>query len=344
MHNRRALLAAPFLLAAPPAFGQALPTPPRPAAPPAHPAPRPPREKSAFERFLDGVAEEARRGGVSPATLQTAFAGLQPNARVLELDKRQPEFTLTWDQYRDRVLPPQRLANGRQQFQQNRLLLEAIAGQYRVAPGLPVAIWGLETNFGGNTGGFGTIESLATLAYEGRRAEFFRRELMAALRILHAGHVPFSHMRGSWAGAMGQPQFMPTSFERFAVDFDGDGHRNIWDSRADALASIASYLARNGAGWRWGEPWAREVVLPAGFDLEITGREKRRPMQEWLDLGVRAADGQPLPALEAAILPPDGPASTQVFAVFANFNAIRRYNPSNFYALAVGLLADAVSA
>ena len=151
-------------------------------------------------------------------------------------------------------------------------------------------------------------------------------------------------MKGSWAGAMGQPQFMPSSFLRFAVDFDGDGHANIWDSRSDALASISNYLARNGAGWRMGEPWLREVLLPPGFDLEQTGREKRRPMQEWLAAGVRALDGTALPALEAAVLLPDLPngPSRQAYMVFANFNAIRRYNPSNFYALAVGLLAEGV--
>jgi membrane-bound lytic murein transglycosylase B len=274
--------------------------------------------------------------------LQAAFNGLTPNARVLELDGRQPEFTLTWEQYRDRVLPPTRIEQGRRLFRDNRTLLEAISTSFQVAPQLPIAIWGMETNFGSNTGGFGVIEALATLAYDGRRKEFFRRELISALRILNGNHVPLSHMKGSWAGAMGQPQFMPSSFERYAVDFDGDGHRNIWDSRADALASIANYLARS--GWRWGEPWAREVILPAVFDIEQTGREKRRPVQEWVNAGVRSLDGTALPATEAAVLLPDAPngPSGQAFMVFNNFNAIRRYNPSNFYALAVGMLAEAV--
>jgi membrane-bound lytic murein transglycosylase B len=348
MQNRRALLAAaPLLLAARAALAQTtVPTPPRPPqAPqphrPAQPA-APKREKTAFERFLDGVAEEAKKAGVAQPTLTAAFHGLAPNARVLELDGRQPEFTLTWEQYRDRVVPQARIEQGRRLFQQNRVLLDAISTRFGVAPQLPVAIWGMETNYGGNTGGFGVIEALATLAYEGRRKAFFRTELLAALKILHAGHVPLSHMKGSWAGAMGQPQFMPTSFERYAVDFDGDGHRNIWDSRADALASIANYLARS--GWRSGEPWIREVVLPAGFDIEQTGREKRRQVQEWLAAGVRSLDGTALPALEAAVLLPDTPngPSRQAFMVFNNFNAIRRYNPSNFYTLGVGLLADAV--
>lgn len=346
MSHRRALLAlagTALLPAAAPA--QNLPTPPRPphAAPPHRPQ-APAREKTAFERFLDGVAEESRRGGVRAPVLEAAFRGLAPNARVLELDGRQPEFTLTWEQYRDRVLPQSRIDRGRQLFRENRTLLEGIATRYQVAPQLPVAIWGMETNYGTNTGGFNVIEALATLAYDGRRKAFFRGELLSALKILNANHVPLSHMKGSWAGAMGQPQFMPSSFLRFAVDFDGDGHANIWDSRADALASIGNYLARNGAGWRYGEPWVREVALPPGFDTEQTGREKTRPVQEWLSAGVRTLDGSRLPATEAAVLLPDlgnGP-STQAFIVFANFNAIRRYNPSNFYALAVGLLAEAV--
>ncbi len=356
MQNRRALLAAaPLLLAARAGLAQGqnqgqnqgqVPTPPRPPqAPPAHrPAPpaAPKREKTAFEHFLDGVAEDAKKAGVSSNTLTAAFRGLAPNARVLELDGRQPEFTLTWEQYRDRVVPQARIDQGRRLFQQNRTLLDAISTRFGVAPQLPVAIWGMETNYGGNTGGFSVIEALATLAYDGRRKAFFRTELLAALKILHARHVPLAHMKGSWAGAMGQPQFMPTSFERFAVDFDGDGHRNIWDSRADALASIANYLARS--GWRSGEPWIREVVLPAGFDIEQTGRDKKRQVQEWLNAGVRSRDGATLPALEAAVLLPDAPngPSRQAFMVFNNFNAIRRYNPSNFYTLGVGLLADAV--
>ena len=344
MSHRRALLALAGASLMP--FDARAQTPPRPPHAPAaphaaHPTP-PRREKTPFERFLDGVGEDAKKAGVTQTTLAAAFRNLAPNARVLELDGRQPEFTLTWEQYRDRVVPQGRIDRGRQLFRENRVLLDAISTRFGVAPQLPVAIWGMETNYGGNTGGFSVIEALATLAYDGRRKAFFRTELLAALKILHAGHVPLAHMKGSWAGAMGQPQFMPTSFERFAVDFDGDGHRNIWDSRADALASIANYLARN--GWRSGEPWIREVLLPQGFDIEQTGREKKRQVQEWLNAGVRSLDGGALPALEAAVLLPDAPngPSNQAFMVFNNFGAIRRYNPSNFYSLGVGLLADAV--
>jgi membrane-bound lytic murein transglycosylase B len=205
-----------------------------------------------------------------------------------------------------------------------------------------VAIWGLETSYGGFTGTFNTIEALATLAWDGRRAAFFRAELLAALRILEKGDIAPDRMRGSHAGAMGHPQFMPSSFERLAVDFDGDGRRDIWDDRADALASIANYLAQS--GWRYDERWGREVLLPAGFDPSQAGRDSRRPLSEWTRMGVTTADGSELPplAMQTAILLPAGTGG-QAFAVYDNFNVIRRYNPSDYYALVVGLLSDRVT-
>ncbi len=295
-----------------------------------------------FEAFLEGVRNEARRQGVSQATLSRALSGIRPNDRVLELDRRQPEFTQTWEQYRDARLSTARIDAGRRAFIENRPTLEAVQARFRVSPRVVVAIWGLETNYGGFTGNFNVIESLATLAWDGRRSAYFRNELLAALKILDGGHVAPDRMRGSWAGAMGHPQFMPSNFERLAVDMDGDGRRNIWDSRADALGSIANYLARS--GWREEELWGREVVLPPGFNPEDARRENTKPLREWVRLGVRRPDGTSLPALdlEAAILLPGGPAG-QAFAVYPNFNVIRRYNPSNFYALAVGLLSDRVA-
>jgi membrane-bound lytic murein transglycosylase B len=294
-----------------------------------------------FDAFLDGLRADARRAGVSQATLNRAFAGLQPNDRVLELDRRQPEFTQTWEQYRDARLSQQRIDAGRRAFADNRATLEAVQARFSVSPRIVTAIWGLETNYGGFTGNMNVIQSLATLAWDGRRASYFRNELIAALRILEAGHVTPDRMRGSWAGAMGHPQFMPSNFDRLAVDMDGDGRRDIWDNRADALGSIGNYLARS--GWRDDELWGREVVLPPGFDPEQASRTNTRPLREWVRMGVRRPDGQALPALdmEAAILIP-GP-SGQAFAIYHNFNVIRRYNPSNFYALAVGLLSDRVA-
>jgi membrane-bound lytic murein transglycosylase B len=312
------------------------------AAPAALAAPRAEAATQSFEAFLDGVRAEARRAGVSPATLQRALSGIRPNDRVLELDRRQPEFTQTWEQYRDARLSQARIDGGRRAFADNRATLEGVQARFRVNPRVVVAIWGLETNYGGFTGNFNVVESLATLAWDGRRSAYFRNELLAALKILDGGHVAPDRMRGSWAGAMGHPQFMPSNFDRLAVDMDGDGRRDIWDNRADALGSIGNYLARS--GWREEELWGREVVLPAGFDPNDARRDNTRPLRDWVRMGVRRPDGTALSALdiETAILLPGG-AGGQAFAVYPNFNVIRRYNPSNFYALAVGMLSDRVA-
>ncbi|WP_431285477.1 lytic murein transglycosylase [Humitalea sp. 24SJ18S-53] len=315
-----------------PASAQPVPGQPSPAQ----------RGGQSFAQFLDGVRAEARRAGVSQATLNRALSNIRPQDRVLELDRRQPEFTLTWEQYRDRQISQTRIDRGRQIYADNRSLLEAIGARYRVNPRVVVAIWGMETNYGSFTGNFNVVEALATLAWEGRRATFFRAELMAALRILDAGNVTPERMRGSWAGAMGQPQFMPTSYERLAVDFDGDGRRDIWDSRGDALGSIANYLARS--GWQEDQRWGREAVLPASFDPTDARLDNKRPLRDWARAGVRTSDGAALPVadFDASVLLPGG-ANGQAFIVYPNFGAIRRYNPSTFYALGVGLLSDRVA-
>ncbi len=321
MFTRRAALALPLVLAAPPASAQA----------------------ESFDAFLNGVRAEARRGGVSPATLQRALSGLRPNDRVLELDRRQAEFTQTWPQYRDARLSATRIENGRRAMLENRATLSAIQQRFRVEPRVVVAIWGIETSYGGFTGTYNVVEALATLAWEGRRAAFFRAELLAALRILDAGNVSVERMRGSHAGAMGHPQFMPTSFERLAVDFDGDGRRDIWDSRADALGSIANYLARS--GWRDPDPWGFEVRLPAGMAMEGLDHRNQRPMADWARMGLRHFDGGSLPNHGgdwAVVIPGFTRGDTQSFLVGQNFMAIRRYNPSNFYATAVGMLSDRI--
>lgn len=291
-----------------------------------------------YEDFLNGVREEARRAGISRLTISRALTGLKPLDRVLELDRKQPEFTLTWEQYRDRQLTATRIDRGRQIAADSRQLLEQIGIRYRVQPRAVMAIWGMETNYGSFTGNFFVVEALATLAWDGRRSAYFRKELMAALKILDEGHVTPERMKGSWAGAMGQPQFMPTNFDRLAVDFDGDGKRDIWDNRADALGSIAHYLARS--GWREDERWGREVLLPAGFDTGLLGLGTKRALREWARLGVQGSDGSALPALEmeASVLQPSP--GGQAFVVYANFGVIRRYNPSTYYALAVGMLSD----
>jgi membrane-bound lytic murein transglycosylase B len=296
-----------------------------------------------FQGFLAGLRAEARHAGISGATLDRAFAGVQPNQKVLERERHQPEFTLTWVQYRDLLITDQRIANGRVAWQQNRQLLARVQARFDVDPGVIVGIWGLESSFGTGMGDFHVVEALATLAWEGRRPGFFRGELIAALRILDSGDVTPARMTGSYAGAMGQPQFMPSSYLRYAVDFEGDGRRDIWTSRPDVLGSIANYLARS--GWHGGAAWGQKVTLPAVLDVASAGRGDRRPVGEWARQGVRPADGRTLasPDAQAALLLPDG-AGGEAFLVYANFATIRRYNPSDFYALAIGLLGDAVVA
>ncbi|HLY90256.1 MAG TPA: lytic murein transglycosylase [Acetobacteraceae bacterium] len=260
-----------------------------------------------FQSFLADMRSQARRAGIAPATLDRAFAGLQPNQKVLDRDNHQPEFTLTWAKYRAMLITDQRIASGRAAYQQNRALFARVRDVYGVDPGVILGIWGLESSFGTGMGDFHVIEALATLAWEGRRASFFRGELMAALHILDHGDVTPAHMMGSYAGAMGQPQFMPSSYLRYAVDFEGSGKRDIWTSKPDVLASIANYLKQS--GWHGGEPWGEQV---SGQQTGTAGK----------------------------LVQPDGPGG-ESFVVFGNFNAIRRYNPSDYYALAVGLLGDA---
>ena len=311
------------------------------AAAPAVLAARANAASDSFQGFLAGLRAEARRAGIAPATLDDALSGLAPNQKVIDRDRRQPEFTMTWAQYRDLLVTDQRIQAGRAAYRQNRALFAAVENRYGVSPGVIAGIWGLESSFGTKTGDFRVVEALATLAWEGRRTSFFRSELIAALKILDAGDVSSGRMTGSYAGAMGQPQFMPSSYLRYAVDFEGNGRRDIWSSVPDVLASIANYLARS--GWRAGETWGQPAIVPAGFDEYRAGRDNRLPLSEWTRLGVRPLDGRLAapPSAQAAVLLPDG-AGGDAFLAYGNFTAIRRYNPSDLYAIAIGLLGDRV--
>jgi membrane-bound lytic murein transglycosylase B len=293
-----------------------------------------------FQGFLNGFRTEARRAGISSATLDRAFAGVSVNQKVLERDHHQPEFTMTWTRYRALVVTDSRIVNGRAAVAANRGLFQRVEQRYGVDTGVIAGIWGLESSFGTGTGDFRVVEALATLAWEGRRASFFRGELLAALKILDHGDVTPAAMTGSYAGAMGQPQFMPTSYLRYAVDFDGHGRRDIWTSKPDVLGSIANYLAES--GWRSGQTWGQQVVVPPG--MEVAGREVKHPLAEWTRSGVRPLEGRWVASGDtlAGLVAPDG-AGGESFAVFGNFAAIRRYNPSDYYALAVGLIGDQVA-
>src|SRR5215471_659755 len=294
-----------------------------------------------FGTWLAGVRQEAIAQGLRPQSVARALAGVHQIDRVLELDRRQPETTLTFEQYIDLVVSADRLEEGRERLRENRPLLEQVSRRYGVQPRFIVALWGIESNYGKRSGDFHEISALATLAYDGRRSAYFRKELMAAIKIVDQGWIRPEDMLGSWAGAMGQCQFMPSSYLQFAVSFSGDGRRDIWHRREDIFASIANYLAHS--GWHGDETWGRRVLLPTGFDTSLAGPSNRKPLAEWQRLGIRAIDGRDLMTRErdAALLLPDGPTGPALLA-FDNFRATLRWNNSSYFAAAVGYLADGV--
>ena len=291
-----------------------------------------------FARWVTGFRAAARAAGISEATLHVAFDDVHYLPRVVELDRAQPEFTRTvWD-YLDSAVSPQRVALGQDKLLQLRSEADAAAARYGVPSSIVVAIWGIESNYGGNYGDIPTIDALATLGFEGRREEWARGQLLAALKILQSGDIARPNMIGSWAGAMGQTQFLPSVFLAYAVDADGDGRRDIWGSMADVVASTANFLARS--GWQAGQPWGTEVRLPPGFDVGRADAELRQSSAQWAAEGVRTIDGAPLPELTAASIVLPAGARGPAFLVGPNFRAILRYNNSTSYALAVGLLAQ----
>ncbi len=294
-----------------------------------------------FATWLGGVRKEALANGIRPATLDRALTGLQPIARVLELDQRQPEHVLDFADYLRRVVNDDRIATARRRLAENRAVLREIGAKYGVQPSFIVALWGIESDFGRLTGGFPVIGALATLAYDGRRSAFFRGELLDALKIVDEGDITPEAMRGSWAGAMGQSQFMPSSFLAYAVDYRGAGRRDIWTNREDVFASIANYLSR--VGWHADETWGRPVQLPPGFDRALAGIETRKSLAAWARLGIRRRDGGRLPAraLDASLILPGGP-DGPAFLVYDNFRTILKWNSSLFFATAVGHLADSM--
>ena len=294
-----------------------------------------------FTQWREGVRNEALSLGISPATFEAAFADVEPIPRIIELDRSQPEVTLTFAQYVERVVPESRVAKGRELLAEHRDLLKPIGREYGVPPRFIVALWGIETNFGQYLGGFPVIAALATLAHDGRRSAYFRQELLNALRILEDGHITTDAMMGSWAGAMGQSQFMPSSFVRYAVDHDGDGKRDIWGTQGDVFASAANYLAQT--GWRAGETWGRHVALPAGFDHALAGLEVKKTLAEWQALGLRRADGGDLPqaAISGSVVLPGGEGGP-AYLVYDNYRTIMRWNRSFYFATSVGLLADGI--
>jgi membrane-bound lytic murein transglycosylase B len=299
-------------------------------------------QSSDFGTWLDGLRQEAGARGIAAATVEAALVGLEPIPRVIDLDRRQPEGTIKFSSYRQRVVSAQRVADGKVRLRENRDLLDRVATRFGVQSRFVVALWGIETSYGRATGDYPVIAALATLAWDGRRSAFFRAELIDALTILDQGHISPARLRGSWAGAMGQTQFMPSSFLKYAVDFDGDGRRDIWTTRADVFASAANYLA--GVGWKGDQTWGRAVRLPARLDRSLIGLETGKSLDEWRALGISRSDGGALPQraeIVASLVQPDG-AGTAAFLVYDNFRAILRWNRSSYFALSVGELADKI--
>lgn len=295
-----------------------------------------------FKRWISRFRSTALRQGISKTTFDQAFRNISYNSDVIRKDRNQSEFTKQIWEYLDSAVSETRVRNGKDALRKNKRVLQSIEAHYGVDKEIVAAIWGLESAYGKFRGDVPVIEALATLAYDGRRGAFFEKQLIAALKIIQSGDVRARNMTGSWAGAMGHTQFIPTSFLAYAVDGTGDGKRDIWsDNPADALASTAAYLAR--FGWRKGHPWGVEVRLPDSFDYSHSGSRVQKSVAQWAALGVRDVYGKKVSDYgSASILLPAG-AQGAVFMIFHNFKVIERYNQADAYVIAVGHLADQIS-
>jgi len=297
-------------------------------------------QQQSFDDWLAELRAEAAGLGISEATLAALDDLEEPLPRVLELDGSQPEFVQTFTRYLSLRVTDRQVARGQQLLRQHATLLEQVRQRYGVQPQYLAAFWAVESNFGNNTGGFSVLQALATLAYDPRRADFFRSQMLTALRIIDDGHISADSMSGSWAGAMGQLQFMPSVFYQHGVDGDGDGRIDIWNSLPDIFYSAANFLSKS--GWKGDERWGREVLLPRDFDFSLAGTQTRKPLQEWRDLGLRQTSGAPIPVaadMQASVVIPAG-AQGPAFLTYDNFRVTRVYNTPIFYALTVGHLAD----
>lgn len=298
-----------------------------------------------FRPWLDNFRSEARQAGISQDTINTALGGtVEYLPSVIELDRKQPEGRMTFAEYKKKIVSQLRIDQGRAMYRKHRALLEDVSAKYGVQPQYIVALWGIETSYGKITGNFSIVNSLATLAHDGRRGEFFRGELLNALKIIDEGHITASAMKGSWAGAMGQCQFMPSSFLAYAQDYNGDGRRDIWNTQEDVFASMANYLAKS--GWKGDERWGRLVSVPQNIDQSIMGREHKRTLAQWQSMGVTLPNGAPIPVVDgmrASLVAPDGFPGGPVYLTYDNYDVIMKWNRSTYFATSVGLLADKIA-
>lgn len=298
-----------------------------------------------FKSWLSAFETEAvQKHGISQQVLDKVFTpSFKPIPRIIELDRKQPERTMTFENYLNKIVNQTRKDKAAQKAQDYHNILSQVENEYGVDRQFVVALWGIETNFGQNMGGYHVPQALATLAYDGRRASYFRNELIKSLKILQQGNVTHDNFLGSWAGAMGQVQFMPSSFYHYAVDENGDGRRDIWTTKEDVFGSAANYLAKN--GWKKGEPWGYEVIVPANFDRGFIGMDYQYTGSYWNRAGVRLTSGKTIPdhgLLKASLIQPDGK-DTRAFLVYDNFRTIMRWNKSVYFATSAGILADAVA-
>jgi membrane-bound lytic murein transglycosylase B len=308
-----------------------------------------PSAQQPFDAWLADVRSEALTRGIRPEVLDAAFTDLQPVSQILERDRTQAEFALDLTSYLKRRLTRPILRTAQEMYTQHRELLTAVGKKYDVQPRVITAVWGLESNFGRFAGVRPTIPALATLAYDPRRATLFRSELFSALEIVNRGDIELERLKGSWAGALGQPQFMPSTYLQYSQDFDGDGRRDIWSSQADVFASVAYYLSEH--GWSSKTTWGREVRVPKTAKAAIAALPRREegcraeraltkpmPLKDWRKLGLRTLGGAPIPtgATEASLVT-DG---TRYFLVYPNYGALLAYNCATSYAISVGMLSD----
>lgn len=295
-----------------------------------------------FATWLDAFKAEALREGIPQKTLDISLFNIAPNPQLVELDRKQPEGKLTWKQYESRIVAEPRIGQGQAKFHEHQDLLKHVSKKYDVPAQIIVALWGTESNYGNYTGNYSTFESLVTLAYDGRRADFFRNELKAALQIAASGKADPNEMIGSWAGAMGQTQFMPSSYLKYAVDWNQNGHPDIWHRQEDVFASIANYLKTE--GWNAALPWGFKIELPTNFNSEWVDLYQARPASEWRSLGVTAVGNAIWPADDTPIyVMYPGSKNEGAYAVTQNYHVLLHWNRSRYFATSVGLLSDKIA-
>ncbi len=300
-------------------------------------------EKPTFEEYVLGIKEEGIERGYGKALLDEAFNNIKYRERAVKADRNQPEKRLTLDEYIPRAVPNWKVSKARKLYNENKEDLTRISKEFGVQPQYLVALWGVESNFGSLMGNYNVIEALSTLAYDGRREAFFRGQIFSALEILKQGHIQPKDMKGSWAGAMGQCQFMPSSFIAYAADGNNDGKKDIWQTKADVFASSANYL--NKAGWNNKYTWGREVKIPKNIDKELAGlaKEKAKSLSQWQELGIRTVSGSDLPKvdIQAWLIQPDDEKGRS-YLVYGNYQSLMKWNRSHYFALAVSHLADKI--